>query len=182
MQRGILFIAILFLCSFDNSRLVRVKISDTISVMLPKAFRPMDDLDFRERFPSVRKPIAAYTDEDRMLAFSVNISATQWPDSDLEVAQKFFKASLINMFDRVDFINEGIVEANKKQFIFFEFESRVNGASSSLELQGPVLEYTYIKYLVEPNRTTVFSFSCPRRMRPDWEVTARAIMSSIKVK
>lgn len=182
MQRGFLFIGILFLFSFNSERLVRIKISDEMSVMLPKSFRPMDDLDLNERFPSVRKPLAAYTDEDRLIAFSVNISATQWPDNDLEIAQKFFKASLMNMFDRVDMVNEGISEVNKKDFVFFEFESRVNGKSMSLEQQAPVLEYTYIKYLVEPNRTLVFSFSCPRKMRPDWEVTARAIMSSIKVK
>jgi hypothetical protein len=182
MQRGLLFIGILFLFSFDGSRLIRVKISDNISVMLPKEFRQMDGLDFNERFPSVRAPLAAYTDEDRMVSFSVNISATQWPDNNLEIAQKFFKASLVNMFDRVDILNEGVSDINKKQFIFFEFESRMNGKSTSMELQSPVIEYTYIKYLVEPNRTLVFSFSCPRRMRPDWEVTARAIMSSIKVK
>lgn len=182
MWRGFLFIGMLFLFSFDTSRLVRVKISDDISVMLPKEFRPMDGLDFTERFPSVRAPLAAYSDEERLVAFSVNISATQWPDTNLEIAQKFFKASLMNMFDRVDILNEGISEINKKQFIFFEFESRVNGKSSSLELQSPVIEYTYIKYLVEPNRTLVFSFRCPRRMRPEWEETARAIMSSIKVK
>lgn len=181
-MRGFLFIGILFLFSFDSSRLVRIKITEDISVMLPKEFKPMDDLDFSERYPSVRAPLAAYTDEDRMVAFSVNISATQWPDSDLEIAQKFFKASLLNMFDRVDVLNEGISEVNKKKFIFLEFESRINGKNSSLEQQAPVLEYTYIKYLVEPNRTLVFSFSCPRRMRPEWEVTARAIMSSIKVK
>ncbi len=92
-----------------------------------------------------------------MVAFSVNISASQWPDNNLEIAQKFFKASLMNMFDRVDMLNEGISEVNKKQFIFFEFESRLNGKNTSLELQGPIMEYTYIKYLVEPKRTLVFS-------------------------
>jgi hypothetical protein len=56
MQRGLLFIGILFLFSFDGSRLIRVKISDNISVMLPKEFRQMDGLDFNERFPSVRAP------------------------------------------------------------------------------------------------------------------------------
>ncbi len=182
MQRGFLFIGFLFLFSFDTSRLVRVKITDEISVMLPKEFKPMDDLDFNERFRSVRAPLGAYTDQDRLVAFSVNISATQWPDNDLEIAQKFFKSSLVNMFDRVDMLNEGISEINKKKFVFFEFESRMNGKNMSLEQQAPVLEYTYIKYLVEPNRTLVFSFSCPRRMRPDWEITAHAIMSSIKVK
>ena len=117
-----------------------------------------------------------------MVAFSVNISATQWPDTDLEIAQKFFKSSFVNMFDRVDMLNEGISEVNKKKFVFFEFESRMNGKSMALEQASPILEYTYIKYLIEPNRTIVFSFSCPKRMREDWEETAHAIMSSIKVK
>ena len=72
----------------------------------------MDALDFTQRYPSVRAPLAAYTDEDRLVDFSVNISATQWPDTDLELAQKFFKAGVVNMFDRVEMIKEGIYEVH----------------------------------------------------------------------
>jgi hypothetical protein len=181
-MRKLVLLGVLALFSFtSSSKLVKTKIADGITVSIPKDFRPMDDLDFSQRYPSVRKPIGAYTNPDREVDFSVNISATQWPDGDLEIASKFFKSSVLNMFDRVEMISEGIHEINGKKFIYFEFESRVKGDRMKLELSEPVLNYTYIQYLVEPGRTLVFSFNCPRRIREEWQSTASKIMKSIKV-
>jgi hypothetical protein len=183
MKKGFLLLLCVALFSFASSpRLVKTKINDEIVVLLPKNFRPMDDLDFSQRYPSVRKPIGAYTNEAREVDFSVNISATQWPDKDLEIAKEFFKSGVLNMFDGVDMIDEGIHTVNGKQLIFFEFESRMRGEKMKLEYRDPVLNYTYIQYLIEPRRTLVFSFNCPRRIREDWQPTARKMMKSIKVK
>lgn len=174
---------LLTLLAFDlPTKLVKTKITDEIIVMLPKDFHPMDELDFSQRYPSVRKPIAAYTNEDRDVDFSVNISATQWPDGDVEVAKDFFKSGVMNLFDGVEMIEEGIHELHGRKFIYFEFESRVKGDRTKMELRDPVLNYTYIEYLVEPGRTLVFSFNCPRRMREDWQPTAQKIMKSVKMK
>jgi len=165
----------------DRPKLVKVKVSDAITVSIPKGWNAMDALDFTQRYPSVRAPLAGYTNEERTIDFSVNVSATQWPDTDLELAQKFFKAGLLNMFDKVEIIKEGIYEVNKKKFIFFEFDSRVNGRQQE-GLQDPVLRYTYIQYLIEPGKALVFSFNCPRRQKEEWQETARLMMKSIKVK
>ena len=166
----------------DRPKLVKTKVNDGITVSIPQGWRPMDDMDFTQRYPSVRAPLAAYTDADRMVDFSINISATQWPDADLPLAQQFFKASLMNTFDRVQMIDEGIQEINKKRFVFFEFESRVNGNKQQEGLKDPVLRYTYIQYLIEPKRTLVFSFNCPKRLKEDWQETARLMMKNVKVK
>ncbi|HEX8040501.1 MAG TPA: hypothetical protein VF490_15185, partial [Chryseosolibacter sp.] len=74
-----LFIALFFPLA-DQPKLVKKKITDDITVLLPQTWRPMDDLDFTERYPSVRAPLAAFTNEERTADFSVNISATRWPD------------------------------------------------------------------------------------------------------
>lgn len=183
MHRIVIVLALMGLSSFESSvRLVRIKISDNMSVLLPKDFRPMDGVDLLQRYPSVRKPIAGYTNEDRQIDFSVNTSASQWRVSDTEIAQKFFKASLVNLFDNVDMIDEGIHEVHGKNFIFFEFESRVKGDVRDQALREAVLNYTYIQFLLEPNRTLVFTFTCPRRARMDWQETAHKIMASIKIK
>lgn len=172
----------LLLVSFDQPKLVKTKVTDDITVSIPKDWKPMDGLDFTERYPSVRAPLAAYTNDERNADFSINISATRWPDSNLEIAQKFFKSSLTNMMDRVEMLDEGTREINGKKFIFFEFESRVNGNKNQLGNADPILKYTYLQYLIEPHRTLVFSFNCPRRERPVWESSAEAMMKSVKVK
>jgi hypothetical protein len=166
---------------FDQPKLVKTKIAPNITASIPRGWIAMGELDFNERYPSVRAPIAAFTNEERSADFSVNISATQWPDADAELAQKFFKASIMNMFDRVQFISEGTREVHGKKYVYFEFESRVNGKSTQEGMNDPVLGYTHQQYLIEPKRTLVFSFNCPKRMRTEWESTALAIMKSVKM-
>lgn len=172
----------LLLVSFDQPKLVKTKVTDDITVSIPKDWKPMDGFDFTERYPSVRAPLAAYTNDERNADFSINISATRWPDSNLEIAQKFFKSSLTNMVDRIEMLDEGTREINGKKFIFFEFESRVNGNKNQLGNSDPILKYTYLQYLIEPHRTLVFSFNCARRERPAWESSVEAMMKSVKVK
>jgi hypothetical protein len=182
-MRLILFLGIsMVFASFQQVKLVKTKVSDDITVSIPKDWRAMDGMDFSERYPSVRAPLAAFTNYDRLADFSVNISATQWPDGNLEIATKFFKSSLTNMFDRVEMISEGIKDVHKKRFIYFEFESRVNGNKTQQGLNDPVLRYTYQMYLIEPDRTLVFTFNCTRREKENWQPTAAAIMNSIKVR
>jgi len=172
----------LLLGAAEKPKLVKTKVNENLSIMVPKEWIAMDGMDFTQRYPSVRAPLAAYTNQERTVDFSVNISATQWPDANLEMSKKFFKASLMNMFDRVDILDEGIHEVSKKKLIFFEFESRVEGNKKNQELKDPILKYTYVQYLIEPNRTLVFSFNCPRRMKDEWQETAHAMMSGLKLK
>lgn len=182
MKKIVLLVAIGGLTSFGQPKLVRMKVTDDIIVFVPKDWIPMDDLDFTERYPSVRAPIAAFTDQNREIDFSVRISATQWPDANLEMAQKFFKASVLNMFDRVEMIGEGVHEVNGNNLVFFEFESRVHGNRRQEGFSSPVLTYTYLQYLVEPERTLVFSFNCPVRIRQEWQETAHKMMEKIKIR
>jgi hypothetical protein len=179
-SRIFLLLPLLFL-SFDQPKMVKTKLTADISALIPKGWIPMGDLDFMERYPSVRAPLAAYTNDDRTADFSVNTSATQWPDGNLELAQKFFKASLMNMFDKVTVISEGVREVHGRKYVYFEFESRINGNREEAETNNPVLRYTQLQFLIERDRTLVFSFNCPIRLREEWNSTATAILKSIKV-
>ncbi len=86
---NLLILTVLVCVAADQPKLVKTKINDQITVSIPKGWRPMDDMDFTQRYPSVRAPLAAYTSEDRLVDFSINISATQWPDADLEMVKSF---------------------------------------------------------------------------------------------
>jgi hypothetical protein len=98
------------------------------------------------------------------------------------MAQQFFKSSLYNLYDRVDMVSEGIYLNRKKKFIYFEFESRISGNARRQGLQDPVLKYTYIMYYVRPSRTLVFTFTCSKNVREEWQETAKEMMKSIRVK
>ncbi|MBL7856621.1 MAG: hypothetical protein JNM57_02955 [Cyclobacteriaceae bacterium] len=182
MPKGLFLIAVISLFSFDQPKLIKTKVTKDITIAIPQGWRPMDGIDFTQRYPSVRAPLAGYTNEERLVDFSVNISATQWPDKDIDMARQFFKASISSMFDRVEIISEGTHQVHGKKYVYFEFKSRMNGTRQDETLRDPVLRYTYIQYLIEPGRTLVFSFNCPQRQLQDWQETARAMMKEVKVK
>lgn len=174
-------LGILVLSSFSVSKLVKTKLNDGVTVSIPEGLMAMTTEDMAQRFPSVRAPLGAFTDPDRVVDFSVNISATRWPDGDTELAGKFFKASLQNLYDRLDLISEGTQVLHRKKFIFFEFESRISGERRQ-GMQDPIVKYIYIQYLVLKDRTLVFTFSCPKDRREEWQPVAHDIMKSIRVK
>ena len=163
----------MLLSSFQGVKLVKAKLTEGIAAKLPQSFHEMQPEDIVQRFPSVRKPIAAYTSEDRLSDFSLKISATQWRESDIPMMKEFFKASIINLYDKVDFIQEDVVEVNGRAFAVFEFEGYVKGARK---------KYSYVQYTVANRQTLVFSFNTPGQQRNVWQPVAKAIMSSVKVK
>jgi len=181
MKRLIPFFLLLFV-GFAPTKLVKTKITNDITVSLPTTLIPMAEEDIVQRYPSVRAPLGAFTNKNRDSDFSVNISATQWPDSDIELAAKFFKSGIQNLYDRVDMINGGIQVINKKQFIFYEFESRINGNKLMEGERQPIFRYSYVQYYIGKDRTLVFDFNCAKDHRAEWQETVRAMMKSVKVK
>ncbi|ELR68147.1 hypothetical protein C900_00723 [Fulvivirga imtechensis AK7] len=182
MSKLLIFLLFMPIIVHGQEKLVKTKISDEITVSLPKNFYAMSQSDMAQRYPSVRKPVGAYTNDARMVDFSVNISATQWRESDVEIAKEFFKASLVNLYDRVNFIQEDIKVINNRKFIVFEFESRIEGDRLSLDKKEPIRKYTYIQYLIMNGKTLVFSFNSPVQLKGQWQPVVPEIMNSVKVK
>lgn len=182
MFKMLIFLSLIVGFGVEQDKLVKTKITDEVTVSLPQNFFPMSPQDLAQRYPSVRSPIGAYTNESRLVDFSVNISATQWRPHDVEIAKDFFKASIFNLYDRVNMLQEGIKTIDDKKFIAFEFESWINGEQLSLSKKDPVRRYSYIQYLIVRGKTLVFSFSCPIQLKEKWQPIVPEIMSSIDVK
>ncbi len=181
-MKKIIVLVSLLAFGFAPVKLTKTKITDTITISLPSTLVPMATDDIAQRYPSVRAPLGAFTNLDRDSDFSVNISATQWPDTDIELAAQFFKSGIYNLYDRVDFLSQGIQTINKKKFIFYEFESRVNGNKLKEGERQAIFRYAYVQYYIEKGRTLVFTFSCPKDHKPEWQEITRAMMKTIKLK
>lgn len=168
--------------TLDVPPLVKTKVTDAITVLLPKDFHRMDDTDLVGRYPSVRQPIAAYTNADHDVDFSINISASQWPDLDMDIAKQFFLSSIENMFDDVTMIDQGVNTIYGRKYIYFEFDYKIAGDEKVLGQEEPILNYTYIEYLITRESALVVSFHCPRHLQPEWQEAAHKIMKSIHIK
>ena len=182
MKKIFFCLALFCVFGFSDHGLVKTKINGGITVSLPEEFEPMTPEDIIQRYPSVRAPLGAFTNPDRLVDFCVNISATQWKVEDSKLAMKFFKSSIYSMYDRVEMISEGEITIRKQNYFYFEFDSRLNSDKKNISTQDALMKYIYIMYLVKADRTLVFSFNCTKEQKEDWQPIANKIMHSIKVK
>lgn len=165
-----------------EDKFIRVDISEEITVSLPESFQTMTEDQMQRKFLSARPPLAAYTSPDQMADFSVNVSNTRWQASDLPILKDFYRSSLLELYDQVNFLEEGIHPVNDDEMVFFEFTSVVNEDEDSVVPKPPVHQYTYVQYAIRDNQALVFTFSCPTRRQDQWQSTAQKIMSSVKMK
>lgn len=161
---------------------VKTEIAKGITMSLPKTFAPMSESQLHEKYFSAREPIAAYISEDQQTDLGVNTSNARWQASDLPMLQSFYRASILSLYDEVDFLKEGIEEVNGKDFAVFEFVSIVRQEEDALTAQRPIQKYTYIQYTIHNGKAFVFNFNCPAGQQSHWQQTAKTIMESVKIK
>lgn len=163
---------------------VRTDIYGDISVDLPKSFRPMTEAQLEENYLAARRPLAAYTDPNQQVAFGLNVSNTRWQPGDLPLLKDFYRASLMELYDEVNFLTEEVREVNGRQFAVFEFVSVVRPAEdeTSFTNQKPIRRYTYVQYTIHLKKTWVFDFSVPARDQATWQPVAQQMMESVRMK
>ena len=146
---------------------------------VPKGFIPMSDEDKQQRYESARIPIALYTDEARLAEFGVNRSYSIWQEGDLDMLQEFYRSSIMELFDKVEFIGQGTKTIHKQEFVYFEFESVVRPENN---FQRSISKYTYLMYALKGGTTYVFNFTSELAVKEQWQDVAHSIMESIKLK
>ena len=165
-----------------EDKLVKVEVSENITVNLPQSFQPMTEDQMLRKFESARPPVAAYTSADQRADFSVSTSATRWQSSDLPILKDFYRSSLLELYDEVDFLDEGLREVDGVQVAFFELTSLVKEDENAVVPKPPVQMYTFIQYTIHNEKTLIFTFSSPLRQQSQWQPIAQEIMSSVKLK
>lgn len=176
---------IILLVSFSalaQEKLVKTNITDNISMSLPEGFMAMTDDDMAEKYITHKKPMTAYTTYERDIEFSVNKSNTKWTVEDMHIMQSFYKSSISQLYDEVNFIKEGIYEVNGRKFVYFEFASKVAGDKNSISKKSAVSKYSYIQYTIINKKTILFNFSCPFWSKDKWQNTVGEMMQTIKIK
>lgn len=164
---------------FTGEKLTKVKINEEVTIYVPKNFTPMTPQDMEQRYESYRLPLALYTDPDRLIDFGVNRSYSRWQEKDLEMMEEFYKSSILELYDKVKFLDEGIKEVKGHRFVFFEIQTIVYPEN---KFQDSVRKYTYLMYGISEGTTYLFNFTCPEAMQDEWQPTAQQMMESIKLK
>ncbi len=182
----IFFTAIFFIALtpllFAQSGFKKIEVADIVSLQIPQDLHVMSDDDMANRYITAKKPLAVYTNGQRTIELSINESNTSWELKDLPLMKSFYKASIQSLYDKVKFIQEDIVEVNKRNYAVFEFNSSVKGDKSNLSIRNDINKYTYILYTIYKDKTYLISFSCPFRDKNSWESKIQTTMASLKIK
>lgn len=162
--------------------LKRTKISDDISMEIPVDFVVMMEGERMNKYVSDREPIAVYTSSDRMVDLGINQNSTQWGNGDLSILKDFYKAGILNLFTSVEFKQDEIRTIGGREYIVFEFISKITDEESSFGDVRSTSKYNYIQYTLRNGKVVLFNLSCPSRMESQWNTTAKAMMESIRLK
>lgn len=180
MKRIIYLLIILLVSDLAfGQKLVTTKVSDNIKVKVPKSFSPMTEEDKAQRYESSRMPIALFTSSDRIADFGVNRAFSVWQESDLDMLQSFYEATILELYDKVEFFSKGIKEVNGHQFVYFEFTSVVYPEN---QFQRNIAKYTYLMYGLNKGTTYIFNFTSEKNAQQQWQPVARQVMNSVKLK
>lgn len=178
LKSSLIFLSLMVSMSW-NGNFRKIKLSDTVTVFVPKDFTPMTSADIKQRYLSYRKPMTMLTDPDRIVDFGVNRSFSLWNEGDLELLSKFYRTSLLNLFDKVEFIDTGIRTVNDHEFVYFEF---ISTEFATEDFQHNISKYTYLMYGLSEGTTYLFNFSCPLHVKAQWQSTAHQIMDAVRLK
>ena len=188
-MKGVLILTLYYLGSLltgdvhtTEDKFVRVEVSEEISVSLPESFQPMTEDLMQRKFLSARPPLAAYTSANQLADFTVGASNTRWQTTDLPILKDFYRSRLLELYDEVDFIDEGVRSVADVQVAYFEFTSVVKRDEDALTPKPPVHRYTYAQYTIHQDKALVFTFSCPRQRQSQWQSIAQKVMESVKLK
>ena len=177
-------IALLSVLAFfhQDSKLIRVKISEDISIKLPEDFSPVPPGQIINRHVHFRQPIAFYTDPNNEVDLAFNQNPTRWREADIEILKDFYKSNILSLYDDVDFSKEEVLDIRGKKFAVFEFISTIKGNQNSIRNNSSLKKYTYIQYTIFNGQTLVSNFSTPANGQDRWAKLAKEIMGSIAFK
>lgn len=177
----ILFLSCFLFLSFQQVRYVKTKVSDEISLLLPEEFTIMSQADLNTKYASSKPPLAVYTDFSRYVDLGVNVAYSQWDKDDLEIMKSFYKSNIMGLYSEVQFITEDIENVNGKDFAVFEFTSSVYDEEGTTINSGAISKYVRIQYCIVNNKTVLFNFSCPARLKDKWSPIAKEILQSVQI-
>ncbi|MEO9870300.1 hypothetical protein [Ekhidna sp.] len=160
---------------------VKVGPDEKISLQIPDSFISMTDQDRMKQVYSSKVPLAMFANENQDVTLGINYNIMQWTESDTELIYGFYKASVKNLFDEIEFIQDEIKEINGRKYIVFEFVSSITDDNAFSGTRSSK-NYTYIQYTSYNNQVLLFNFSCKARLMSNWQPIANEIMNSIKVK
>ncbi|MCA8832797.1 hypothetical protein [Hymenobacter pini] len=169
------------LLAFAGPKLKKTAVGKNITLGVPESFAALPDDGIAAKYPSPRKPLAVFSNPSGRVDLSVQQKPTTFTNRDYALLLKIYKASIQNMYGKVQFLREDIQTVNKRDFVVLEFVSTVTDNRRGGNL-APIRKYQLVQYAIEGDQLYVFTFDAPADEQAQWQPTAQAVMQSIVMK
>ncbi|WP_219601023.1 hypothetical protein [Hymenobacter sp. DG01] len=176
-----LLLVLSVLVAFDGPKLKKTPIASNISLGVPEGFAALPDDGIAAKYPAARKPLAVFSNPSGRIDLSVAQKLTTFSNRDYALLLKIYKASIQNMYSKVQFLQEDIRTVNKRDYVALEFVSTVADNRRGGNL-APVRKYQFVQYAIEGNQLYVFTFVAPAEEQAQWQPIAQAVMGSVMMK
>lgn len=176
-----LLLALLVLTAFAGPKLRKTSVGKNITVGVPEGFQPLPDDGIAAKYPAPRKPLAVFSNASGRVDFSVAQKPTTFSNRDYALLIKIYKASIQNMYSKVEFLKEDIRTVGKRDYVMLEFVSTMADTRRTSNL-APIRRYQLVQYTIEGDQLFVFTFVAPADEQPQWQPMAQAVMQSIAMK
>ncbi|MBX0292437.1 hypothetical protein K3G63_18460 [Hymenobacter sp. HSC-4F20] len=169
------------LLAFAGPKLKKTPIGQNITLGVPEGFAALPDDGIAAKYPAARKPLAVFSNPSGRIDLSVAQKPTTFSNRDYALLLKIYKASIQNMYSKVQFLQEDIRTVNKRDYVALEFVSTVTDNRRGGNL-APIRKYQFVQYAIEGDQLFVFTFVAPAEEQAQWQPIAQAVMNSVAMK
>jgi hypothetical protein len=182
-QMKLVSIFCLFIASLANAQssppvLTPQVIADRIILNVPAELKEQPPTMQRGTSPA----LGIFVSTDQLTDLTVNKSSLRWSAADAVLLSQFYKANILNLYDQVDMIQEGIREVDGRQVIYFEYTGQIVDEPNAFVEAKKRFDYTYIQYVIEDDGVLIFRLSAPGIRQRYWQNAAREIMENVQIK
>ncbi len=153
-----------------------------IQLNIPATFDILTDDEIIKKHLSMHKPLGYYSNETRKVDVSISEAQSKWVEKDIELMHSFLVATIQNLYDEVEMIQDTIMLINNRKFVVLEFIGRLRFDQNAIVNKSGLSRYYKIAYAIKKNKTFVVNFNCPARDISNWQNTATEIIESIEIK
>ncbi len=182
------FVFALFTSFFATQAQIKLKktaLTPGASMLMPTDFTLMNDDVLAKKYFSPKKPTAMFTNPSAEIDLGINFTNNFWQEQDIAMLKDLYKGSLRANYTKVEFLQENIVNINKRAFVVLEFVGIVSDDDQKTNAMGrknQISKYNYLMYTVVENRIVVVNFNCPTKYQQEWQAIVPKIMASVKIR
>lgn len=175
-MRLVTLLAVLVWCSpfyaADPALEEKSELGGKVTLLIPKAFKPMSEEMLKIKYPSERRPDLVYTNERGSVNIALNHTKNRMPANQIPAFHRSLEATFKKIHPSAEWFRSEVSKINGRQFIV-------------LEMRTPAID-TQIRNIMlgtsMDERLLLISFNVTKELEKEWLPVGKKVVESVKIK